>query len=175
MTKTCLVCDEPYYSVGYCVAHYQRSRRHGDPLGGRRNRTQDEFWKFVEVGDCWDWTGHVSVGGYGKIRWACFDESYTHRVAWTMLVGPIPDGLFLDHLCRNRTCCNPDHLEVVTHQENMDRGFSPTMVVSKSGVCRRGHPQTLENTYPNSSKKQPSARACAICKKERRHARRTSV
>lgn len=169
--KTCSVCPSPHHAIGYCIAHYRRLKRHGDPFGGKGERRREDFWSFVDVGDCWEWTGPTSVGGYGKIRWACFEESYTHRVSWTMLVTAIPPGMFIDHLCRNRKCCNPDHLEVVTHQTNMGRGFSPTARLSKSGLCKKGHEQTPENTHRNPSKKQPNARACSICRNERRRTR----
>ena len=79
------------------------------------------FWCFIKplVNGCWEWTGTVnnqygmfSVGSKFKL---------THRLAYEMLNGPIPDGLEIDHLCRNKLCANPDHLEAVTHTENMVR------------------------------------------------------
>lgn len=78
------------------------------------------FWSQIEVGDCWLWTGGKSRDRYGKVEY--MGTPWTlHRLIWTMLVGDIPEGMEVDHLCKTRLCCNPDHLEVVTHQENMIR------------------------------------------------------
>lgn len=75
---------------------------------------------------CWNWTGAKKQGGYGRVR--INQIAYgSHRAVWEMFVGPIPDGLLLDHLCRNPSCVNPDHLEPVTVRENLRRGnhYSP--------------------------------------------------
>lgn len=73
----------------------------------------------VEVGLCWTWTGGASAG-YGRIR-AENKSRLVHHVVWELLVGPIPTGLEIDHVCRNTRCVNPDHLEPVTHSENLRR------------------------------------------------------
>ena len=70
---------------------------------------------------CWVWTGRLNRNGYGRIRWAG-KEPVVHRLAYTLLVAPIPRTLLLDHLCRNRGCCNPAHLEPVTPRTNTIRG-----------------------------------------------------
>lgn len=83
-------------------------------------------------GECWLWTANKSSAGYGY----CWVKGFgipTHRVAYELFVGPIPEGLELDHLCENRHCCNPQHLEPVTHKENMRR-WSERMT-----HCRNGH------------------------------------
>jgi hypothetical protein len=75
----------------------------------------ERFWARVEKAEdgCWEWTrGHLPAG-YGQLG-----RCYTHRIAYELAHGPIPEGLEIDHLCRNRGCCNPDHLEAVTHHEN---------------------------------------------------------
>lgn len=93
----------------------------------------------IEVADCWYWTGYTRKDGYapanyqGK-RWAA------HRLVWTLLVGPIPEGLQLDHLCRVRHCVNPDHLEPVTPAENTRRGARATKM-----ACPQGHPYEGDN------------------------------
>lgn len=81
---------------------------------------------------CWNWTGGIDPTGYGRIS-AGGTMGYTHRVAVELFHGPIPDGMDVDHLCRNRACCNPAHLEVVTRQENLLRGETLT-AAHKAGV-----------------------------------------
>ncbi|MGZ4586215.1 MAG: HNH endonuclease signature motif containing protein [Mycobacteriaceae bacterium] len=85
-----------------------------------RSNDLDPFWSNVEpTGFCWLWTGKLNAKGYGSSGAA--GESSAHRAAYTLLVGPIPEGLTLDHLCRVRRCVNPDHLEPVTQRENLRR------------------------------------------------------
>lgn len=97
------------------------------------NDLTDRFWSKVDKsGDCWVWTGGAS-GGYGKF-WMDGKSARAHRVAYVALVGPVPVGLDLDHLCRNRRCVKPDHLEPVTLAENNQRAA----VVRDT--CRHDHP-----------------------------------
>jgi hypothetical protein len=107
---------------------------------------------------CWLWTGRVNNNGYGVISISS-KENYTHRVSYTELKGPIPIGLFLDHLCRTPRCCNPDHLEPVTHKENMARG-----ITANKTHCVNGHPFTPENTY---FRPDNGTRQCKACCSER--------
>lgn len=77
---------------------------------------------FFEGTPCWEYVGpRLSTNGYGRIYWRG-KERAAHRVIYEMLIGDIPDGMVLDHRCRNRPCCNPKHTEPVTHQENTRRG-----------------------------------------------------
>jgi hypothetical protein len=76
--------------------------------------------KRITVGDCWNWDGAVTSSGYGAVAHNGRTHS-THKLAYELLVGPVPDGLQIDHLCRNKLCCNPAHLEPVTGQENIRR------------------------------------------------------
>lgn len=87
------------------------------------------LWPKLDVGHplgCWTWTGTTTAAGYGQITERDGPRSrrlYTHRVSYEALVSPIPDGLVIDHLCRNTLCANPDHLEPVTRGENLRRGI----------------------------------------------------
>ena len=84
-----------------------------------------------------------------------------HRVAYELMRGPIPDGLTLDHLCRNVGCVNPDHLEPVTMKENILRGYSPAAQAARRDECAHGHAYTPENTYRYAN----GSRRCRICQR----------
>lgn len=92
---------------------------------------------------CWLWLGAISNTGYGRLG-PRYDETLAHRVFYILYRGPIPDGLTLDHLCRNRSCVNPSHLEPVTNAENCARG---AQYLRTFPACRHGHLWTPENTY----------------------------
>lgn len=116
-------------------------------------------------GDCWLWIGALQREGYGAINLGRPRRvARVHRVVWELLVGPIPDGLTLDHLCRVRRCCNPDHLEPVTLAENVARG-SRRAGLARQAKCRRaGHPLTPENLAPNGRGR--GRGICRECKNE---------
>lgn len=127
--KSCSVesCERVYFGRGFCVFHYRRNARHGDPLIGTKPvgmTTLDRLLQFVDKtsdeGGCWLWTGTRNRGGYGDFRMP-EGPRRAHRLAYENLVGPIPEGLELDHLCRVRNCVNPQHLEPVTRSENARR------------------------------------------------------
>lgn len=121
----------------------------------------DRFWAKVakdEQTDCWLWTGAVNSRGYGQWGVSGLSRS-THRVAYEALVGAIPEGLTIDHLCRVKTCCNPAHLEPVTIGENTRRARALIT------VCPQGHEYTPENTIV---KKGTSSRSCRECQNARR-------
>ncbi len=110
---------------------------------------------------CHLWTGGVNQDGYGLVKRGKH-TMMAHRWYWIQYNGPIPDGLQLDHLCRNPRCVNPDHLEPVTNRENVMRGQSPHVVISLSGRCKRGHEFTAENSIH----KTDGGRQCRACQRD---------
>lgn len=124
------------------------------------------FWAKVTPGrgGCWVWTGALNTNGYGQSFIAGRAQS-THRLAYEALAGPIPDGLVLDHLCRNRACCNPDHLEPVTPAENAARGAEATKT-----RCLRGHLLAGDNLVIKKRGRLAPVRNCRTCNNERRSA-----
>lgn len=112
-------------------------------------RTMDDFLDRVDVGEgdeCWEWRGSMYRDGYG--RWRAGGRSRAaHIVSWESVFGPVPEGLDLDHLCRNRGCVRPSHLEPVTRQVNLLRGRTIAAAHAAKTHCPKGHPYSEENTY----------------------------
>lgn len=129
----------------------------------------DRFWQKVEKGEgCWRWLASSQGTGYGQVKApGRGNVRLAHRVAYELVKGPIPTGLVIDHLCRNRMCVNPDHLEPVTDAVNIQRGESPSMVTQRTGVCKRGH-VLAEVGYAT----WPGARTCRACSRIRNRATR---
>lgn len=142
----------------------------------RRKPIADRFWgKVVRIPEsgCWVWLGGCSGDGYGVLMEGNGSEKlkYAHRVSYELHVGPVPDGLELDHLCRVRCCVNPDHLQPVTRKVNINRGAVADVHRARYALithCPRGHPYEGENLYlhPN------GCRICRTCQRERRAAKR---
>lgn len=125
------------------------------------------FWAKVSQKDpvsCWEWLGQINQGGYGVIGLGRRSEgkAQAHRVAYELVISPIPPGLQLDHLCRNRSCVNPAHLEPVTQRVNMSRGQSPAARGARATHCPQKHPYSGDNlyVYPDGS------RWCKACRRE---------
>ena len=133
-SETCAVddCDRPCHGLGFCSMHYDRFKQYGETTDSRERR----FWAKVdkngpipahcpELGPCWVWTGYIHQStGYGQFGSKGKGSNLPHRIAYQYLIGPIPKGLHLDHVCRNRICVNAagGHLEPVTPRENIRRG-----------------------------------------------------
>lgn len=163
--QTCAVsgCDRPIKRRGWCNAHYLRWWFHGDPLIIKNNRGKTPYQRFIEKVDhtengCWQWTGTITRKGYGLFH----DEKMVaaHRWAYLHFVGSIPDGLQVDHLCRNRSCVNVEHMDIVTNRENVIRGNT-----ARGGLrshCDLGHEYTEANTIH----RRDGQRACRQCARD---------
>lgn len=126
---------------------------------------------------CWLWIGHISVLGYG-VTWTRDSSRATgwkrqsaHRCAYELFVGPIPEGMELDHLCRVRSCVNPAHLQPVTHTVNVRRGKAAEVNGGRQRAkthCAWGHEYTPENTRWASSRPHRSCRTCERAKNAHR-------
>src|SRR5262245_13889065 len=108
------------------------------------------FWakvaKSADPDGCWLWTSELTIKGYGRFTPHGRRHLKAHRVAYELLVGPIPAGLITDHTCKVRHCVNPAHIEPVTVRENSLRGTHPNYVAHRNNTCAQGHPFTPENT-----------------------------
>jgi hypothetical protein len=141
---------------------------------------EDRFWPKVDFsGICWEWVASIGTSGYGQFK-LNGNMVGAHRVAYQILVGEIPDGLHLDHLCRNRRCVNPDHLDPVTPPENARRAG---MVKGMSAVAGRMHaakthcPSGHEYSDTNTRVNRRGRRVCRTCSlfATRRHRERKAL
>ena len=114
-------------------------------------------------GECWMWTGSKNDHmGYGRVT-IRQEQFYVHRLSYELFVGPIPEGLVIDHICRKPSCLNPDHLRAVTQRDNaVTFGESGACALnSRKTHCKHGHPFDSSNTYV----RQSGHRTCRICKR----------
>lgn len=152
---------------GLCGMHEKR-RRLGQDMEAPIKRLRAPFehlYLIVESG-CWEWIGTLSQEGYGR-----FEKDFSHRVSYRKHVGEIPDGLQIDHLCRNRKCCNPEHLEPVTPRVNTLRGQAVSAINAVKTECIHGHPFDEDNTGVRKN----GHRWCRACSRRRSNARRRQL
>ena len=156
-----------------------------DPPKGRGGRARrdvaDRIRESIAITDsgCWEWQRRVGKEGYGVMSAATLDgAAYTirlaHRVSYERFVGPIPTDKVIDHLCRNRACVNPDHLEPVTQRENVMR--SPIAIAAINAAkthCPHGHPYSEGNTYTHAGQGF-TQRICRTCVQSRPRKGRTA-
>lgn len=151
-------CGRPARSVrsGVCSTHYARLRR-----SGRLDlkSAEERFWSKVDKGadgaECWLWTDGCDANGYARL-WVKPQTVFAHRYAYELLIGPIPEGLTINHRCAIRSCVNPAHLEPETLQENVRLAHSANAAKTE---CPKGHALDLVNAN--------GRRECSICKKTR--------
>ena len=196
--RTCSIddCTKLEHARGWCGTHYERWRQHGDPLvvapRSKRRPVADRFWSMVDKGpaeSCWQWTGSLLRDGYGSF-WADDRTVSAHRFIYEFLVGPVPQGLDLDHTCHNeaairgecdggktcphRACVNPAHLEPVTHNENTKRGLMVATNIARGRDrtrCKWDHLLDAANTYVEPGGGRRRCRTCRTAASLRRRAR----
>lgn len=178
---TCSIdgCGEKARARGWCMPHYRRWRRHGDPLyvpeatKRRRMTAHERFLSNVDrrPNGCWQWTGTLDQRGYGKLTVDGAPRA-AHRLSYSFAKGPIPDGLVIDHLCRNPGCVNPDHLEAVAQRENVLRGASGQPGNPYRTHCPNGHAYAGDNVILVERGTSYRCRECRRLRDQEKRARR---
>lgn len=171
MPRSCVMpgCTNDHFADGYCGSHYKRKWRYGDPLAGgppRRLPLADRMlWHYTpgQPDECWEWQGTIDALGYG-VAIVNSHNRRAHRVVYALHAGlggeDFPE---LDHLCRNKRCVNPAHLEPVSHSENLRRHYAVTVT-----ACPHGHVYDQTNTYLTPQ----GVRRCRECMRQQQRRRR---
>lgn len=183
-------CTDDVRARNWCNRHYRRWLRTGDPIQAAWERGDHvtNFWAKAQrrgPSECWPWTGSLNTGGHGTFVWP--GGSLAHRYSYEIGVGPIPEGMELDHLCHSndptcrdgvrclhRRCVNPAHLEPVTRAENQrrrhdlhDRAVETIGAMQRAKThCPKDHEYTEENTYVDGK----GSRNCRTCAREKSRA-----
>jgi len=132
----------------------------------------ERFWAKVEkTENCWNWTAGKFWNGYGQF-WLGGTVVKAHRFAYVITKGRIPKSLVVDHLCRNRACVNPDHLELVTNKENLLRGEGWAAVRARKTHCPQGHPYTGDNILIGKKGIGRSCRTCSLIRSKEAYQRK---
>ena len=147
-------CGKPSHCRSWCRMHYTRWQRHGDPLHSEFEvDPRERFLRLVEKTDtCWLWLGSKiqstpTADFYGRCKMPGTKKTTgAHRVAYTLWKGQIPEGLTIDHMCRNTLCVNPAHLRAVTHRVNILASDNPPAKNARKTHCPKGHEYDEENT-----------------------------
>lgn len=169
ISSVCAVgaCHGLVNARGWCRKHYVRWQRYGntdDPTPSLLQRFSEKYE--IAPNGCWVWTARINRKGYGQIT--VFQKKYeAHRFAYQFLVGAIPDGFQLDHMCRNRACVNPEHLRPVTAKANTyATGSIATAKLNREKThCPSGHPYSGDNLILYYWKKHRSwTRICKACR-----------
>lgn len=145
-------------------------------MGLRGPKARSAAERFAEklapgANGCIEWqagTNHVGYGVFHPYTTTSNRKVYAHRWSYEQRHGPIPEGMHLDHLCRNTLCVNPDHLEAVPPAVNLLRGISPTAINARKTECHKGHPLSGANLYITPSS---GSRNCRECSRERERKR----
>lgn len=168
-------CTARPKAAGMCNMHRRRLRKHGSTAKpSSAVPWEPRFWAKVypcPITGCWWWGASVRKkrGGYGQFNVRRGLSRGAHQVAYELVKGPVPDGLVLDHLCRQTDCVNPDHLEAVTSAENNRRGMAPGFVAWRNNLCQKGLHPLAADVLAN------GRRRCRPCSREYNRARRRAA
>lgn len=162
-SRQATVCER--CGLVFFAATRQLDRGYGEHCSTRcrKYRTPEQILALVRkdsASACWPWPGRVHTDGYGRTS-TDGRRGQVHRITYALVKGSIPEGLELDHLCRNRACANPNHLEAVTSRVNLLRGVGAAAQNARKTECKRGHSLVGANCYVNAGS---GFRQCRRCK-----------
>jgi hypothetical protein len=171
----CKICDKPLtdnqvwriknrsqHDYGFCSRECSGIYSRGKKKAMSKSNEQRFMEKVNKTDTCWEWIGAKIPKGYGRFGYYKEEKGhvtcYAHRFAYELFIGDIPEGMTIDHLCKNTSCVNPEHLEVVSSYENLMRSDSPSSLAAKRTHCVNGHPFDEENT-----RRWKNKRICKTC------------